>query len=48
MKKLNEFYETPRMEITEMLVEQCILVGCYGNPGDPGQDSDYNDPDFDL
>ncbi len=48
MKKLNEFYEAPRMEVTEMQVEQCILSGSYGAPGYPGQDSDYNDYGDDL
>ena len=48
MKKLNELYEAPRVEVTEMQVEQCILSGSYGDPGEPGQDSGYNYPDFDL
>lgn len=48
MKKLNELYQTPRMEVTEMQVEQCILSGSYGDDGDPGQASYYIDPDFDL
>lgn len=48
MKKLNDAYEAPCMVVTEMQVEQCILNGSYGDPGEPGQDSGYNDPDFDL
>lgn len=48
MKKLNDAYEAPCMVVTEMQVEQCVLSGSYGDPGEPGQDSGYNDPDFDL
>lgn len=48
MKKLNEIYEAPCVEVTEMQVEQSVLSGSYGDAGEPGQDSGYNDPDFDL
>lgn len=51
MKKLNELYEAPCIEVTQMQVEQCVLAGSYGDYGDygdPGQDSGYLDPDFDL
>ena len=48
MKKLNELYEAPCIEVTQMQVEQCVLAGSYGDLGDPGQDSGYIDPDFDL
>lgn len=48
MKKLNELYDAPCMEIIDMQVEQCILTGSYGAPGEPGQDSGYNDFDGDL
>lgn len=48
MKRLNEFYEAPCMEVMEVQVEQCILAGSYGESGAPGQDSGYVDPDFDL
>lgn len=41
MKKLNELYEAPCMEITEMQVEQCILSASYGDAGDAGQKSGY-------
>ena len=43
MKKLNELYQAPCIEVTEMLVEQCILAGSYGDPGAPGQDSGFID-----
>ena len=48
MKKLNELYEAPCIEVMQMQVEQCVLAGSYGDLGDPGQDSGYIDPDFDL
>ena len=43
MKKENMFYDAPCMEMSEMQVEQCVLSGSYGAPGNPGQDSGYND-----
>lgn len=48
MKKMKEVYEAPFLEVTEIQVEQCVLIGSYGDEGEPGQDSGYNDPDFDL
>lgn len=48
MKKQNELYEAPCIEVMQMQVEQCVLAGSYGDPGDPGQDSGYLNPDFDL
>lgn len=48
MKNLDVLYETPCVKVMEMQVEQSVLVGSYGDYGDPGQDSDYLDPDFDL
>lgn len=48
MKKLNYAYEAPCLKVAEMQLEQCILTSSYGDYGDPGQDSYYNDPDFDL
>ncbi len=43
MKKLNEHYEAPCIEVTEMQVEQCVLAGSFGEPGAPGQDSGFID-----
>lgn len=43
MKKFNALYEAPRVEVTEMQVEQCILSGSYGDAGEPGQDSGFLD-----
>ncbi|MBQ6689493.1 MAG: hypothetical protein IJN02_09720 [Bacteroidales bacterium] len=48
MKKMKAVYEAPFLEVTEIQVEQCVLIGSYGDEGEPGQDSGYNDPDFDL
>lgn len=49
MKKLNEFYQTPCMEVAEMQVEQCILSGSlYGDEGEAGQRSGYLDFGDDL
>lgn len=48
MKKLDVVYEAPSIKVMQMQVEQCVLAGSYGDYGDPGQDSDYLDPDFDL
>lgn len=49
MKKLNEFYQTPCMEVAEMQVEQCILSGSpYGEAGAAGQESVYLDFGDDL
>ena len=45
MKKV--FYTQPTIEIEKVVVESGIAAS-YGDPGDPGQDSDYNDPDFGL
>lgn len=43
MKKINEVYETPHLEVMEIQVEQCILTDSYGGPGDAGQGSGYLD-----
>ena len=48
MKILNALYETPCIEVMAMQVEQCVLAGSYGEPGNPGQDSGFIDPDFGL
>jgi len=54
MKKLNVTYETPNMEVAEMLVEQSVLSGSfgllegYGRAGEAGQDSEYLDLGIDL
>ena len=31
MKKLNELYEAPCIEVMQMQVEQCVLAGSYGD-----------------
>lgn len=48
MKKLNELYEAPCIEVMQMQVEQCVLAGSYGDPGEPGQDSGFIDFGEDL
>ena len=54
MKKLNAVYEAPILEVEELLTEQSVLTGSFGDlngfgkPGDAGQGSGYLDFDFDL
>lgn len=54
MKKLNAVYEAPILEVEELLTEQSVLIGSFGDlngfgkPGDAGQGSGYLDFDFDL
>lgn len=43
MKKQNAVYEAPCVAVVDMQVEQSVLVGSYGDYGDPGQDSEYLD-----
>lgn len=45
MKKT--FYTAPSLEVEEVKVEYGF-IGSYGDEGEPGQDSGYNDTDFDL
>ena len=45
MKKT--IYTQPTIDIENVVVENGIATS-YGNPGDPGQVSTYNDPDFEL
>ncbi len=54
MKKLNAVYEAPNLEVAELLTEQSVLTGSFGDldgfgkPGDAGQGSGYLDFDFYL
>lgn len=50
MKKTREMYEAPFMEVAEVEVESGIAFSTreYGDYGVAGQDSGYNDSDFDL
>lgn len=45
MKK--RIYTEPTIDIEDVMVENGIALS-YGDPGDPGQDSDYIDPDWNL
>lgn len=47
MKKTN-YYHTPDFEVVELEVEQGYSLSDYGDYGEPGQDSGYNDYDGDL
>lgn len=48
MKKVNEMYEAPFLEVAEIEVESGIagsLGGAYGGYGEPGQGGDYVEGD---
>lgn len=40
-------YQAPSADVLELEVEQGFSAS-YGDVGEPGQDSDYNDSDWDL
>lgn len=46
MKKV--FYTQPTIEIENVVVESGIAASPFGDYGDPGQDSGYNDFDGEL
>lgn len=49
--QMKKFYTQPAIDIENVMVERGIATSpgdIYGDYGNPGQDSDYLDPDFDL
>ena len=49
MKSEVKNYSAPAMEMQEVEVEMGFsLSSTYGGDGEPGQNSDYNDSDFEL
>ena len=49
MKKTNEIYTIPSLEVEELVVERGFALSSdYGNVGEPGQGSGYIDSDFEL
>lgn len=49
MKKTNEIYTIPSLEVEELVVERGFsLSSNYGDYGEPGQGSGYNDNDYEL
>lgn len=49
MKHEVKMYSTPTLEVQEVEVEMGFAISSsYGDYGEPGQDSGYNDSDFDL
>lgn len=49
MKSKVKSYSTPELEVQEVEVEMGFsLSSSYGESGEPGQDSGYNDSDFEL
>lgn len=49
MKSEVKNYSAPALEVQEVEVEMGFsLSSTYGGNGEPGQDSDYNDSDFEL
>ena len=47
MKSTLKKYSVPQMEMQELEVERGFSLS-YGGEGEPGQDSGYNDSDFEL
>ena len=47
MKSTLKKYSVPQMEVQELEVERGFSLS-YGGEGEPGQDSGYNDTDFEL
>ncbi len=49
MKSEERKYSSPTLEVQELEVELGFSISSdYGDYGEPGQDSDYNDSDFEL
>lgn len=49
MKSEVEKYSAPTLEVQDVDVEMGFSISsAYGDYGEPGQDSDYNDSDFEL
>ena len=49
MKKTNEIYTIPSLEVEELVVEKGFsLSSNYGDYGEAGQNSGYLDSDFEL
>lgn len=49
MKSKIKNYSAPALEVQDVEVEMGFsLSSTYGDYGEPGQDSDYNDSDFEL
>jgi hypothetical protein len=49
MKKVEEIYAVPSLEVEELVVERGFsLSDNYGDYGEAGQDSGYLDSDFEL
>ena len=49
MKKTNEIYTIPSLEVEELVVERGFsLSSYYGNFGEAGQESGYLDNDYQL
>lgn len=49
MKSKIKNYSAPALEVQDVKVEMGFSISStYGDYGEPGQDSDYNDSDFEL
>lgn len=49
MKFGEKVYSAPTLEVQELEVEMGFsMSSSYGDYGEPGQDSGYNDSDFEL
>ena len=49
MKKVEKIYTIPSLEVEELVVERGFsLSSTYGDYGEPGQGSGYNDNDYEL
>ena len=49
MKKVEKIYAVPSLEVEELVVERGFsLSSDYGNDGETGQGSGYNDSAFEL
>jgi hypothetical protein len=49
MKRCEKVYSAPMFDVQELKMERGFsLSSTYGDYGEPGQDSGYNDSDFEL